>query len=90
VVDRFPATVQTRRVAVLADITPEDCKALTSAMTKSSRWNRGHDEALAARAPESRIALGFDRDRPREREFRRYGMQRLLREAAQAYFCARL
>ena len=51
VVERFRATVQTRQVEVLADITQEDCRAVTSAMTKCSRWIRGHDEAPAARAP---------------------------------------
>ena len=51
VVERFRATVQTRQVSLLADITPEDCRALASAMTKCSRWIRGHDEAPAARAP---------------------------------------
>ena len=50
VVERFRATVQTRQVASLADITREDCKAVSSAMTKCSRWLRGHDDAPAARA----------------------------------------
>ena len=51
VVERFRATVQTRQVAMLADITPEDCRVVSSAMTKCSRWIRGHDEAPAARTP---------------------------------------
>ena len=50
VVERFRATVQTRQVASLADITQDDCKTVTSAMTKCSRWLRGHDDAPAARA----------------------------------------
>ncbi len=50
VVERFRATVQTRQVASLADIRQEECKAFTSAMTKCSRWLRGHDDAPAARA----------------------------------------
>ena len=33
----------------------------------------------------SRVALGFDRNRSREREFRGHGVQKLLREAAHAY-----
>lgn len=50
VVERFRGSVQTRQVASLADITEDDCKAVTSAMTKCSRWLRGHDDAPAARA----------------------------------------
>ena len=42
------------------------------------------------RLKNSEIALGFDLDRSRPLEFRRYGMQKLLREAAQAYFLARI
>ena len=41
------------------------------------------------RLRESRAALGFDQDRSREQKFRN-GMQRLLREAARAYFSARM
>ena len=50
VVERFRAGVQTQQVASLADITRDDCTAITSAMTKCSRWLRGHDDAPAARA----------------------------------------
>ena len=50
VVERFRATVQTQQVALLEDITRDDCKAVDSAMTKCSRWLRGHDDAPAARA----------------------------------------
>ena len=42
------------------------------------------------RLKESVVALGFDRDRSRQHEFRRYGIQELLREAALAYFRARI
>ena len=41
------------------------------------------------RLKESVVALGFDRDRSRQHEFRRYGIQELLRRAALAYFRAR-
>ena len=51
VVERFRSTVQTRQVVLLEDITRDDCRAVESAMTKCSRWLRGHDEAPAARAP---------------------------------------
>ena len=50
VVERFRASVQTRQVGVIADITAEDCKAVEFAMTKCSKWLLGHDEAPAARA----------------------------------------
>lgn len=50
VVERFRPSVQTLRVATLADISPADCRAVTVAMTKCSRWLRGHDDAPAARA----------------------------------------
>ena len=42
------------------------------------------------RLKDSQIALGFDRDRSRQHEFRRHDMQKLLREAARAYFFVRL
>ena len=51
VVERFRSSVQTRQVALLEDITRDDCRAVDSAMTKCSQWLRGHDEAPAARAP---------------------------------------
>ena len=51
VVERFRSTVQTRQVALLEDITRDDCRTVESAMTKCSRWLRGHDDAPAARAP---------------------------------------
>ena len=50
VVERFRPSVQTLRVATLADISPADCRAVTAAMTKCSRWLRGHDDAPAVRA----------------------------------------
>ena len=50
VVKRFRVGVQTRQVGLLADITQADCRAVTLAMTKCSRWLRGHDDAPAARA----------------------------------------
>ena len=48
VVERYRVGVQTRQINVIADITPEDCKAVESAMTKSSKWLPGHDQAPAA------------------------------------------
>jgi hypothetical protein len=51
IVERFRPSVQTQQIAVVADITPEDCRVLDAAMTKCSRWLPGHDQAAAARAP---------------------------------------
>jgi hypothetical protein len=50
IVERYRPGVQTRHVAKIADITPEDCRTLDAAMTKSSKWLSGHDQAAAARA----------------------------------------
>jgi hypothetical protein len=51
VVERYRPSVQTLQIASIADVTPEDCQAIEAAMTKTSRWLTGHDEAPAARAP---------------------------------------
>lgn len=51
VVERYRPGVQTQQIAQIADITPEDCKAVEAAMTKCSTWLPGHDKAPAARAP---------------------------------------
>ena len=48
VVERFRPGVQTMQVGVIADITPEDCKAVERAITKCSKWLPGHDQAAAA------------------------------------------
>ena len=50
VVERYRPGVQTQQVAVIADITVADCKAVETAMTKCSQWLPGHDRAPAARA----------------------------------------
>lgn len=50
VVERFREGVQTRQVLDLADITEDDCRVVEAAMTKCSKWLRGHDQAAAARA----------------------------------------
>ena len=49
VVERFRENIQTQQIGRLADITPEDCKAVEIGMTKSSKWLTGHDQAPAAR-----------------------------------------
>ena len=51
VVERFRSSVQTRQMDFLEDITRDDCSTVEAAMTKCSRWLRGHDDAPAARAP---------------------------------------
>jgi len=51
IVERFRPGVQTQHISTIADISPEDCKAVEIAMTKCSAWLRGHDQAAAARAP---------------------------------------
>jgi len=50
VVERYRPSIQTQQIALIADITIEDCKTVESAMTKCSRWLAGHDQAPAARA----------------------------------------
>ena len=50
VVERYRPNVQTQQVALIADITPEDCRIVKKAMTKCSKWLHGHDQAPAARA----------------------------------------
>ena len=49
VVERYRTGVQTRQISNIADISPEDCNAVDVAMTKTSRWLPGHDQAPAAR-----------------------------------------
>jgi energy-coupling factor transporter ATP-binding protein EcfA2 len=51
VIERYRPGVQTQQIAQIADISPEDCKAVETAMTKCSTWLPGHDKAAAARAP---------------------------------------
>ena len=50
VVERYRPSVQTQQVSLISDITEEDCKAVKTAMTKCSKWLRGHDQAAAAAA----------------------------------------
>ena len=50
VVERFRPGVQTQHVGDIADVTCEDCNAVTSAMTNCSKWLPGHDQAAAAPA----------------------------------------
>jgi energy-coupling factor transporter ATP-binding protein EcfA2 len=56
VVERYRPSVQTQKLAPLADITEADCKTVETAMTKCSTWLPGHDQAAAARAPVPAVA----------------------------------
>ena len=49
IVERFRPSIQTQQIGKIADITPEDCKAVEEAMTKCSKWITGHDQAPTAR-----------------------------------------
>ena len=49
VVERYRAGIQTQQIGKISDITPEDCNAVEVAMTKSSKWLPGHDQAPAAK-----------------------------------------
>jgi energy-coupling factor transporter ATP-binding protein EcfA2 len=51
VVERFRPSVETQRLARMADISAEDCRTLDVAMSKCSTWLTGHDHAAAARVP---------------------------------------
>lgn len=51
VVERYRNSVQTQRAGCLSDITSDECDALEAAMTKTSRWLPGHDQAPAENAP---------------------------------------
>ena len=49
VVERYRTGVQTQQISKITDISPADCDAVEVAMTKTSRWLPGHDQAAAAR-----------------------------------------
>jgi hypothetical protein len=51
VVERYRPSIETKRVEKLFDITEQDTKTVEAAMTETSRWIRGHDQAAAAAAP---------------------------------------
>jgi energy-coupling factor transporter ATP-binding protein EcfA2 len=51
VVERYRPSVESQRLAQIADITADDCTTVDAAMTKCSTWLTGHDRAAAARAP---------------------------------------
>ncbi len=51
IVERYRPGVQTQQIGAIADISAEDCRTVEAAMTKTSRWLPGHDQAAAARAP---------------------------------------
>jgi energy-coupling factor transporter ATP-binding protein EcfA2 len=51
VIERYRPSVETKRLAPLADISQADCQRVDTAMSKCSTWLPGHDQAAAARAP---------------------------------------
>lgn len=51
VVERFRASVETQRLRRLQDIDQSDLAAVAAGMTKCSKWEGGHDHALAANEP---------------------------------------
>lgn len=51
VILRFRAGVETNRLKKLGDITQADLDAVDNGMTKSSKWEGGHDQAQAVNEP---------------------------------------
>ena len=51
VVERYRPAIETKKVAILHDITNADCKAVDDGMAECSRWMRGHDESMADGTP---------------------------------------
>ncbi|TVR75553.1 MAG: ATP-binding protein, partial [Sphaerobacteraceae bacterium] len=48
VVQRFRKSIQTQQIKSLAKIEESDCQTIERAMTRSSKFLRGHDSAHAA------------------------------------------
>ena len=51
VVMRFRDGIETKRLAAITDLCSADYEAVEAGMTKSSKWEGGHDHALAANEP---------------------------------------
>ena len=51
VVQRFRQSIETQRLKGLDDITPADLSTVKDGMDKSSKWEGGHDHALAVNEP---------------------------------------
>ncbi|MCC6995171.1 MAG: AAA family ATPase [Deltaproteobacteria bacterium] len=51
VVLRFRQGIETSRLKKLGDITADDLKAVEAGMTRCSKWEGGHDQALAVNEP---------------------------------------
>ena len=51
VVQRFRQSIETNRLKKIGDITPADLTAVEQGMTKCSKWEGGHDQALAVNEP---------------------------------------
>lgn len=50
-VERYRPSIETKRIAVLHDITTKDCEIVENEMTTCSKWIRGHDAAMADGTP---------------------------------------
>jgi len=50
-VRRFRRSIETNRLAKLSDIKPEDIEFVVAAITKCSKYLRGHDKAVAINEP---------------------------------------
>ncbi|HEX8926562.1 MAG TPA: AAA family ATPase, partial [Terriglobales bacterium] len=51
VVERFRDSVQTQKLKKVADLSNEDFETVEAGMAKSSKWEGGHDHALAMNEP---------------------------------------
>ena len=51
VVMRFRQGIETNRLKKIGDITADDLKTVEAGMTKCSKWEGGHDQALAVNEP---------------------------------------
>jgi hypothetical protein len=51
VVLRFRESIETQRLRKIADITQDDLATIEAGMSKASKWEGGHDHALASNEP---------------------------------------
>jgi hypothetical protein len=51
VIERYRASIETKKVRHLHDITEGDCVAVDAGMSECSRWMRGHDHPPADGTP---------------------------------------
>jgi len=51
VVERFREGIETKRLGMVTDVSAADYEAVDAGMTKCSKWEGGHDQALAVNEP---------------------------------------